>query len=278
MLPSILQITVPVTIEHPPPEMRGATSLSPPLPPPLRPPPIARQETLHTDSGLDTEEIVPASPQREVIAAPIIVPAAPPTPVAAVVALATVAIPAGLHTLTYLPESYPDYVFLGDEVVDGVRMVLVRDIGVQVCGDSPSLNLTRRFPRPQQQPEQQLQLQQLQQQPKKQQQQQQQQQQQPQQQQQLQLRLQLQREEQRQTVQVEVEVEVVRERSEDEGASPTTPAKKNESKKKKRKRKKREKEKSVALTAVAIESPASDLNAVSASKQRESPFPTEILF
>ena len=33
----------------------------------------------------------------------------------------------------------------GDEdvIVDGVRMVLVRDIGVQVCGDSPLLNSTR---------------------------------------------------------------------------------------------------------------------------------------
>ena len=27
-----------------------------------------------------------------------------------------------------------------------VRLVLVRDIGVQVCGDSPNLNSTRRFP------------------------------------------------------------------------------------------------------------------------------------
>ena len=30
-----------------------------------------------------------------------------------------------------------------DVIVDGVRMVLVRDIGVQVCGDSPLLNSTR---------------------------------------------------------------------------------------------------------------------------------------
>ena len=32
-----------------------------------------------------------------------------------------------------------------EEESKGVKMVLVRDIGIQVCGDSPNLNLHRRF-------------------------------------------------------------------------------------------------------------------------------------
>jgi hypothetical protein len=100
-------ITVPVTIEHPPPDVR----LSPPPPPPIAstassspsPPsgirpkaPTPRAPAGH-DSGLDTDDIAvmsrPASSSSEL-----------------------------------------------------VRMVLVRDVGVQVCGDSPSLNRTKRFP------------------------------------------------------------------------------------------------------------------------------------
>lgn len=109
------QITVPVTIEHPPPEMRfatpsmtdeGSASAAAPAAPPNPAPPTAQ-----TDSGLDTEEIVPASPQQ-----------VPPEAEAAAAAAA------------------------GDDEDDSIRMVLVRDIGVQVCGDSPNLNSTRRFP------------------------------------------------------------------------------------------------------------------------------------
>ena len=93
------------------------------------------QDTLHTDSGLDTEEIVPASPPR------------PPEHNAP-------RSPSG--QLGHPPKAEPAAVptlggqLLGvgvggddDVIVDGVRMVLVRDIGVQVCGDSPLLNSTR---------------------------------------------------------------------------------------------------------------------------------------
>lgn len=110
------QITVPVTIEHPPPEYRScdnqgdeagqhqaggssggaAASLLMSTPSGL-----VRQETVHTDSGLDTEEIATASP------------------------------PTSSRT--------------GLEEADVVKMVLVRDVGIQVCGDSPKLNMTKKF-------------------------------------------------------------------------------------------------------------------------------------
>ena len=119
------QITVPVTIEHPPPELRccpiarteeeadsqssqvGAAQIQfesnegpPAVPEGLIQVNFARQETTHTDSGLDTEEIVPFTPSRD-------------------------------------REELEE---------DGqMRMVLVRDIGVQVCGDSPNLNRTKKY-------------------------------------------------------------------------------------------------------------------------------------
>ena len=105
-----------------------------------RPPPVPRQDTLHTDSGLDTEEIVPASPPRppeQLVGRPDCPTSAQADeqrknyqPAAATAAAS--AIPALLGAA-------------GDEdvIIDGVRMVLVRDIGVQVCGDSPLLNSTR---------------------------------------------------------------------------------------------------------------------------------------
>ena len=106
----------------------------------LQRPPVPRQDTLHTDSGLDTEEIVPASPPRP----PEQLVGRPNCPKSAqadeqrknyqpaATGAAASAIPALLGAA-------------GDEdvIIDGVRMVLVRDIGVQVCGDSPLLNSTR---------------------------------------------------------------------------------------------------------------------------------------
>ncbi|TRY73236.1 hypothetical protein TCAL_02563 [Tigriopus californicus] len=120
------RITVPVTIEAPPPEMRHAhlsfdchssACPEPELRGVVEPGPhslqertaFVHQETLHTDSGLDTEDIAPASPPNMFLGNA-------PT---------------------------PDEMSTFEE---NVRLVLVRDIGIQVCGDSPNLNLGRRFP------------------------------------------------------------------------------------------------------------------------------------
>ena len=138
--PVALQITVPVTIEHPPPELRLMSS------PPAqvlheqqqqqqlqRPPPVPRQDTLHTDSGLDTEEIVPASPPR------------PPEQLVGRPNCPKSAQADEQRTATAAASAIPALGAVCDDdvIIDGVRMVLVRDIGVQVCGDSPLLNSTR---------------------------------------------------------------------------------------------------------------------------------------
>merc|ERR1719474_1165951 len=73
-LESSHQITVPVFIEPAPPENRFFTVGDPSAEPMLsefwrdraeafpHPPRLQHQETLHTDSGLDTEDICPATP------------------------------------------------------------------------------------------------------------------------------------------------------------------------------------------------------------------------
>ena len=104
----------------------------------LQRPPVPRQDTLHTDSGLDTEEIVPASPPRP----PEQLVGRPNCPKSA---------QADEQRKNYQPAAAASVSAIpalgggGDEdvIIDGVRMVLVRDIGVQVCGDSPLLNSTR---------------------------------------------------------------------------------------------------------------------------------------
>ena len=103
----------------------------------LQRPPVPRQDTLHTDSGLDTEEIVPASPPRP----PEQLVGRPNCPKSA---------QADEQRKNYQPTAAASAIpallgAAGDEdvIIDGVRMVLVRDIGVQVCGDSPLLNSTR---------------------------------------------------------------------------------------------------------------------------------------
>lgn len=75
--------------------------------------------------------------------------------------------PAGFHaadTLPIQPEADKDEVAgpdatLSSDAASGMRMVLVRDIGVQVSGDSPNLNLHRRTHKRQQQLQQQHQQQ-----------------------------------------------------------------------------------------------------------------------
>ena len=118
------QITVPVTIEPPPPNMRPShseaahrqtTSARPPVRTAslteresdlclVGQATLARQETLHADSGMDTEDIFPSSPTTECKAI--------------------------------------------DEPADiqDDEMVLVRDIGVQVSDDSPNLSISPRRP------------------------------------------------------------------------------------------------------------------------------------
>jgi hypothetical protein len=69
--------------------------------------------------------------------------------------------PAGVHAAEVQPslpeaekdEPGPD--MTSSEAASGMRMVLVRDIGVQVSGDSPNLNLHRRTHKRQQQQQQQ---------------------------------------------------------------------------------------------------------------------------
>ena len=102
-------ITVPVTIEHPPPEMRQP---QPPQRPPTveagcqqaTPASIAHHMSRHSDQGhkADLED-----KDMEVMAV------------------------AGLEAASSLEP--------------GMRMVLVRDIGIQVSGDSPDLNSTRKL-------------------------------------------------------------------------------------------------------------------------------------
>lgn len=128
------QITVPVTIEHPPPELRNNNNnnnshSSPEVVVPAQHQiGLPRQETAHTDSGLDTEDILPAPDQQQ------------QQPVASQQ-------PRRMEVIA--GDEQEAVRLLGESLLmqeeEGVRMVLVRDIGVQVYGDSPSLNSTRRF-------------------------------------------------------------------------------------------------------------------------------------
>ena len=101
-LESSHQITVPVFIEPAPPEIRFYGDVSQHEVGGEREPRLVHQETLHTDSGLDTEEICPATPTG------------------------------GRFSAGTVTES------------DNLRMVLVRDIGIQCSAESPNLNLHRR--------------------------------------------------------------------------------------------------------------------------------------
>ena len=101
-LESSHQITVPVFIEPAPPEIRLFGDVVQEGPGGEDIPRLVHQETLHTDSGLDTEEICPATPTGGRFSA-------------------------GTGT-----ES------------DNLRLVLVRDIGIQCSAESPNLNLHRR--------------------------------------------------------------------------------------------------------------------------------------
>ena len=128
-LESSHQITVPVFIEPAPPENRfftGDASAEPMLSEFWRdradafphPPRLQHQETLHTDSGLDTEDICPATPTggRFSVLSP------------------------GSPGASKRPGDAAN-VAAHDE---NLRMVLVRDIGIQCCAESPNLNLHRR--------------------------------------------------------------------------------------------------------------------------------------
>ena len=84
---------------------------------------LAHQETLHTDSGLDTEDIVPASPPNTFMNFSEL--SADPTPKS--------------KKLANIPPDLDDQLLIDPS---GLKMVLVRDIGVQVCGDSPNLNMS----------------------------------------------------------------------------------------------------------------------------------------
>ena len=138
-LESSHQITVPVFIEPAPPEIRFYVGPSLGTMPGLGaesywrgesrgheaggPRQLQHQETMHTDSGLDTEEICPATPTGGRF---MISPGSP--------ALAS-----------KLPQ---DALASGGQgaigTQDNLRMVLVRDIGIQCCAESPNLSLGRR--------------------------------------------------------------------------------------------------------------------------------------
>ena len=108
-------ITVPVTIEHPPPEMRGA------------------EQPLKVEAG--TQQATPAAiahHRLDSIEASGASADAPAGAAGEACALLPVTEPAQLPAETA-------------ETEEGMRMVLVRDIGIQVCGDSPNLNLARKF-------------------------------------------------------------------------------------------------------------------------------------
>ena len=132
-LESSHQITVPVFIEPAPPEIRFYVGPGPGSGPVLGsefwredprglegPPRLQHQETMHTDSGLDTEEICPATPTGGRFSGPASPASKLPEPVACVAGLA------------------------GAGTQDSLRMVLVRDIGIQCCAESPSLGMGRR--------------------------------------------------------------------------------------------------------------------------------------
>merc|ERR1719334_1456697 len=115
------QITVPVFIEPAPPEIRfGGEAAVLPTEEGFSDfwredvPRLVHQETMHTDSGLDTEEICPATPTGGRFSAD------PLSPMA-----------------TFNKRS-------GGHEDENLRMVLVRDIGIQCCAESPNLNAHRR--------------------------------------------------------------------------------------------------------------------------------------
>ena len=116
------QITVPVFIEPAPPEIRFYGDLGQPQAGGFSSwreeiPRLVQQETLHTDSGLDTEEICPATPTGGRFSAGSLL-SSPSNKRTTATATAT--------------ES------------ENLRLVLVRDIGIQCTAESPNLNLTRR--------------------------------------------------------------------------------------------------------------------------------------
>ena len=82
---------------------------------------LQHQETMHTDSGLDTEEICPATPTGGRFSGGPLSPGSP---------------------CTRRPGQESGGDLCGQE--DGLRMVLVRDIGIQCCSESPNLSITRR--------------------------------------------------------------------------------------------------------------------------------------
>ena len=117
------QITVPVFIEPAPPEIRFYGELGQPQAGGFSEwrggeiPRLVQQETLHTDSGLDTEEICPATPTGGRFSAGSLLSSSPSNKRKAAATLTD---------------------------SDNLRLVLVRDIGIQCTAESPNLNLTRR--------------------------------------------------------------------------------------------------------------------------------------
>merc|ERR550532_1855109 len=119
-LESSHQITVPVFIEPAPPEIRFYGDLSQPEAGVLSEwreeiPRLVHQETMHTDSGLDTEEICPATPYGGRYSA---------------------------EDMLASSES-PQCNKKGSRHLEeegALRMVLVRDIGIQCCAESPQLS------------------------------------------------------------------------------------------------------------------------------------------
>ena len=137
-LESSHQITVPVFIEPAPPEIRfyvGGPGLG--TVPGLGseywredvrgleagqgPRQLQHQETMHTDSGLDTEEICPATPTGGRFMSP-----------------------ASPAMASKLPQDAQGGQGAAMGTQDNLRMVLVRDIGIQCCAESPNLSLGRR--------------------------------------------------------------------------------------------------------------------------------------
>ena len=115
------QITVPVFIEPAPPEIRFFGDLGQPQAGGVSQwreemPRLVQQETLHTDSGLDTEEICPATPTGGRFSAGSLLSS-----------------PANKRTDTATATEG-----------ENLRLVLVRDIGIQCSAESPNLSLTRR--------------------------------------------------------------------------------------------------------------------------------------
>ena len=147
-LESSHQITVPVFIEPAPPEIRFYIGPGLGTVPGLGseywredvrgleaggPRQLQHQETMHTDSGLDTEEICPATPTGGRFMSP-----ATPTR-GQFMSPASPALASKLPQETLAPGGQGA---MGTQ--DNLRMVLVRDIGIQCCAESPNLSLGRR--------------------------------------------------------------------------------------------------------------------------------------